>query len=249
MRFVGVIPARYSSTRLPGKPLIDIAGKPLVQWVYERVREVCRLDDLLVATDDLRIMRVVENFGGKAMMTSSDHLSGTDRVWEVAQKIEADVFVNIQGDQPLISPSTIDSICSPFDQGMDVLVTTARVAIDGESDIQDPNVVKVVVDSQDRALYFSRSVIPYPRRNPSRVFRHIGIYAYRLQFLQRLPQLKPSLLEESECLEQLRFLENGVPIHVVEVSDKGLEVDTQEDVSRVRPLLENTALAEKKSSP
>lgn len=249
MRFIGVIPARYHSTRFPGKALIEIAGKPLIQWVYDRAIEARQLDDLLVATDDLRILRAVESFGGKAVMTRSDHPSGTDRVSEVAQTIEADVFVNIQGDQPLISPGTIERVCFPFERGIEVQVTTARVEIDSESEIQDPNVVKVVVDGEDRALYFSRSVIPYPRQGPARFFKHLGIYAYRRQFLQTLSQLEPSPLEKNECLEQLRFLENGVPIQVIEVSDDSPDVDTQEDISRVRPLLENTVLTEGKPGP
>ena len=249
MRFIGVIPARYHSTRFPGKPLVEIAGKPLVQWVYDRAREARHLDDLLVATDDLRILRAVESFGGKAVMTRSDHPSGTDRVSEVAQTIEADVFVNIQGDEPLISPGTIEGICSPFERGIDVQVTTARLEIDRESEIQDPNVVKVVVDGEERALYFSRSVIPYPRQGQTRFFKHLGIYAYRRQLLQKLPQLKPSPLEKNECLEQLRFLENGIPIHVIEVSDDSPQVNTQEDIRRVRPVLENTALIEGNPGP
>ena len=247
MRFVGVIPARYHSSRLPGKALIKISGKPLIQWVYERAVRASLLDDLLVATDDVRILQAVEEFGGKAVMTCSDHLSGTDRVAEVAQLIRAEVFVNIQGDQPLISPDTIDQICSSFRQGSAVQVTTARVEITNGGSIQDPCVVKVVVDLNDKALYFSRSVIPYSLQDGARFYKHLGIYAYRREFLLRLSQLKPSTLEKNESLEQLRFLENGISIRVIEVEEDSVDVNTQEDIGCVRPLLENTNISKGES--
>jgi 3-deoxy-manno-octulosonate cytidylyltransferase (CMP-KDO synthetase) len=240
MRFIGVIPARYHSTRLPGKALIEIAGRPLVQWVYEQARQASHLDDLVVATDDLRILNTVEGFGGKAVMTRSDHNSGTDRVAELAQSIEADVFVNIQGDEPLISWHTIDGVCSPFERDVEVQITTARIKISDPDQIKSPHVVKVVVDSLERALYFSRAPIPCPQRRAGTFYKHLGIYGYRREFLQALSQLNPSELEETEGLEQLRFLENGVEIRVVEVSEDSPHVDTRDDILRVRPLLENT---------
>ncbi|MDA2938238.1 3-deoxy-manno-octulosonate cytidylyltransferase [Acidobacteria bacterium AH-259-A15] len=239
MRFVGVIPARFDSSRLPGKPLIEIAGKPLVQWVYDRACQAPRLDDVLVATDDQRVVQVVEDFGGKAMITRRDHRSGTDRVAEVAQWVEADVFVNIQGDEPLISPRTIEEICSPFERNSALQVTTARVEITDSAQIDNPHVVKVVVDEHDRALYFSRAAIPYPRRSPGSFYKHLGIYGYPREFLQLLSRLRPSRLEKIEGLEQLRFLENGIPVQVVEVHEDSLGVDTYEDIDRVTPLLEN----------
>ena len=241
MRFVGVIPTRYKSTRLPGKALINIAGKPLIQWVYDRAcRAVC-LDDLVVATDDLRIFKTVQKFGGKAVMTRGDHASGTDRVAELADSIEADVFVNIQGDQPLIAPRIIENVCKPFESDSNLQVSTARINITDENQINSPNVVKVVVNSQGYALYFSRSPIPCADRKEAVFYKHLGIYAYRRKFLQSLSELKPSRLEKVEGLEQLRFLENGISIRVIQVFDESPHVDTQEDVSRVTPLLENSA--------
>ncbi len=240
MHFIGVIPARYQSTRLPGKALIEIAGKPLIQWVYDRARRASRLDDLVVATDDQRILKTVEEFGGKAVMTRGDHASGTDRVAELAESLEADVFVNIQGDEPLISCQTIDDVCNPFERDGDAQVTTARIKITDPNQIKSPNVVKVVVDSQGHALYFSRSPIPCAQRRAATLYKHVGIYAYRRQFLQSLSQLEPSELEEIEGLEQLRFLANGVSIRVVEVAEDSPHVDTQEDLLRVTPLLENS---------
>ena len=240
MHFVGVIPARLNSTRLPGKPLLEIAGKPLVQWVYLRARQASRLDEVIVATDDERVFSAVEAFGGSVLMTRADHVSGTDRVAEVAQSVEADVFVNIQGDEPLISPATIDQVCTPFERDSEIQVTTARFEITDPEEIESPHVVKVVVNRQDRALYFSRAAIPY-RRGHGPVYKHLGIYGYRREFLHILSELKSSTLEETERLEQLRLLENGIPVHVVEVQEDSLGVDTHEDIDRVRPLLENVS--------
>lgn len=241
MRFIGVIPARYTSVRLPGKPLLAIAGKPLIQWVYERARQARRLDDVVVATDDRRVYDAVAAFGGKAVMTANFHISGTDRVSEVARNVAADVFVNIQGDEPLIPPSTIDAVCEPFQKDPQVQITTARVEITDLAQIESPHVVKVVVNSQDEALYFSRAVIPHPRRPPLTFCKHVGIYAYRREVLLNLDRLRPSRLEKIEGLEQLRFLENCIPIRVVLVREDSLGVDTPEDVERVRLLLENVS--------
>ncbi|MEE2840682.1 MAG: 3-deoxy-manno-octulosonate cytidylyltransferase [Acidobacteriota bacterium] len=240
MHFVGVIPARFNSTRLPGKPLIEIAGKPMIQWVHQRARQASRLDDIIVATDDERIFRAVEGFEGKAVMTSADHPSGTDRVAEVAQSIEGDVFINIQGDEPLIPTETIDSVCAPFERDADIQVTTACVQISDPAEVNSPHAVKVVFDPQGRALYFSRATIPH-RRGVGSVYKHLGIYGYRRDFLRVFSSLPVSPLEKIERLEQLRLLENGIPIHVVEVPQDSLGVDTDEDLDRVRPLLENEA--------
>ncbi|MBI4445123.1 MAG: 3-deoxy-manno-octulosonate cytidylyltransferase [Acidobacteria bacterium] len=240
MRFVGVIPARYHSTRLAGKPLLNVAGKPLIQHVYENALRCRRLDDLIVATDHPRVFEAVKTFGGKAELTSSDLRSGTDRVAEVASRRKADVFVNIQGDEPCITPATIENVCTPFEGGDQVEIATARVRIQSLAEAQDPNVVKVVVDRAGNALYFSRSLIPYAGGEEAAYYKHLGIYAYRRQFLLQLAAMAESRLEKWERLEQLRFLENGFRIRVVEVMEDSIGVDTVEDLERVRLLLENT---------
>jgi 3-deoxy-manno-octulosonate cytidylyltransferase (CMP-KDO synthetase) len=243
MRFVGVVPARFASTRLPGKPLLQIAGKPLIQWVYEAASQASCLEQILVATDDERILRTVLEFGGRAVMTRSDHQSGTDRVAEVATCVDADVFVNVQGDEPLMPASTIEAVCRPFFSNPELQISTARIRIADQEEAEKPQVVKVVTDAAGRALYFSRSLIPFARREPATWYKHIGIYAYRRRFLLSLPELKPSPLETTECLEQLRFLENGHTIQVVEVTEDSLGIDTPEDLERVRPLLQNRLAA------
>jgi len=212
----------------------------MIQWVHQRARQASRLDDIIVATDDERIFRAVEGFEGKAVMTSADHPSGTDRVAEVAQSIEGDVFINIQGDEPLIPTETIDSVCAPFERDADIQVTTACVQISDPAEVNSPHAVKVVFDPQGRALYFSRATIPH-RRGVGSVYKHLGIYGYRRDFLRVFSSLPVSPLEKIERLEQLRLLENGIPIHVVEVPQDSLGVDTDEDLDRVRPLLENEA--------
>lgn len=247
MRFIGVIPARFGSSRLPGKPLLRIAGKPLIQWVYERALQVRRLSSLWVATDDERIRECVSAFGGKVMMTRSDHGSGTDRVAEVASRLEADVFVNIQGDEPLISGSTIDSVCRVFEKEPGAQVCTASIHLQEPEEARSPHVVKVVTDINGRALYFSRSPIPFERKPPAQYRKHLGIYAYRRDVLLNLYALSPSNLELTEGLEQLRFLENGMAVHVVEVPDDSVGVDTIEDLERVRPLLENLSQPQRES--
>ncbi len=239
MRFVGVIPARYTSSRLPGKPLIDIAGKPLVQWVYEQANKARCLQQVIVATDDERIADAVRSWGGEVLMTRSDHLTGTDRVVEVAQAIQADAYLNLQCDEPQIAPETICCVCECLERDPDVEVSTARVPILDLESANDPHAVKVVVDSRNRALYFSRSRIPHSEDNELACFKHLGIYAYRRSFLLALPQERSSL-ERLEKLEQLRWLENGIRIHVTTVKEDSIGVDTGEDLERVRPLLENT---------
>lgn len=212
----------------------------MIQWVYQRARQASRLDDVIVATDDQRIFRAVEAFEGKAVMTSADHPSGTDRVAEVAQSIEGDVFINIQGDEPLIPTETIDSVCAPFERDADIQVTTACVQISDPVEVNSPHAVKVVFNPQGQALYFSRATIPH-RRGVGAVYKHMGIYGYRREFLRIFSSLPVSPLEKIERLEQLRLLENGIPVHVVEVQQDSLGVDTDEDLDRVRPLLENEA--------
>jgi 3-deoxy-manno-octulosonate cytidylyltransferase (CMP-KDO synthetase) len=239
MKAVGIIPARYQSTRLPGKPLVDIAGKSMIQHVYENSRRATVLDRVLVATDDERILHAVQAFGGEAVMTSADHSTGSDRIAEVARDLEAEVVVNIQGDEPFVSPRMLEEVVGPLFEDQELPMCTLMHPIP-ERAYADPSVVKVVTDLAGNALYFSRSLIPYPRvRQGHRAFEHIGIYAYRRQFLLTYTQLPPSPLERSESLEQLRALENGYRIRVLitQATDYiPLSVDTPEDLQRAREL-------------
>jgi 3-deoxy-manno-octulosonate cytidylyltransferase (CMP-KDO synthetase) len=241
MRTIGVIPARYKSSRLEGKPLADIHGKSMVQHVYERARRASCLDDVVVATDDERIRSVVQSFGGKAVMTSAEHRSGTDRVAEAVRAMDADVVVNIQGDEPMLDPAMLAEVVDPFRSDTSVGVVTLKKRVTHESDFADPGVVKVVTDPAGYALYFSRSLIPYPRKRTPQfaVFEHLGLYAYTRSALMRLAELPPSELEEIESLEQLRALENGIRILVIETASRQemLSVDTQADLERARELM------------
>jgi 3-deoxy-manno-octulosonate cytidylyltransferase (CMP-KDO synthetase) len=241
MRIIGVIPARYKSSRLEGKPLADIHGKSMVQHVYERAKRSSALDDLLVATDDDRIRDTVLAFGGKAMMTGAAHRSGTDRVAEVVSGMDADIVVNIQGDEPMLDPAMLTELVEPFRRGTEAGIVTLKKRVLHESDFDDPGVVKVVTDPTGYAFYFSRSLIPFPRvRTPKfAVFEHLGLYAYKREALMRLAALPPSDLEEIEGLEQLRALENGIRILVVETASRQemLSVDTQADLERARQLM------------
>ncbi|MDA0204623.1 MAG: 3-deoxy-manno-octulosonate cytidylyltransferase [Acidobacteria bacterium] len=240
MNVVGVIPARFHSARLEGKPLALIGGRPMIQHVYERAAKSALLTDLLVATDDARIFDAVSRFGGKAVMTSPTHRSGTDRVAEATAQADADVVVNIQGDEPFISPRVIDQLVQPFHSESGVEMSTLMRPIDNDRDLQDPNVVKVVADQSGFALYFSRSLIPYPRNaSPDHpAFEHIGLYAYTKTFLTEYSQMAPTRLERIEGLEQLRALENGRRIRVVETHDHlGLSVDTPADLARAERFL------------
>lgn len=237
MQALGVIPARYGSTRLEGKPLVDIIGKPMIQHVYENVTRSSILDDVIVATDDSKIKKVVEGFGGKAVLTSPDYTTGTDRVAEVARNLDVQVVVNIQGDEPFINPEMINEVAEPLLRDKNILMGTLMHKIKNEEDLSNPNVVKVVTDKSGFALYFSRSLIPYPRRSEGhRAFEHIGIYSYQKDFLLKFAELKPTPLETSESLEQLRALENGYRIKVVLTKQKyiALSVDTPEDLEKAR---------------
>jgi len=236
MKVVGVIPARYSSVRLEGKPLADIGGKPMIQHVYERAGRSKLLSDLLVATDDERIHEAVLGFGGQSRMTAREHPSGTDRIAEVAETLEAEVVVNIQGDEPFISPKVIDQLVQPFTVDPELEMSTLARVIEDEAALGDPNVVKVVFDHRGRAMYFSRSLIPHPRRaDEHRAYEHIGLYGYRKSFLVEYARMPPSPLERTEALEQLRALENGRTIRVVVTEHHhGLSVDTEGDLERAR---------------
>lgn len=240
-RVIGVIPARYGSSRFEGKVLADIAGKPMIQWVYERAKQSKTLDELFVAVDDPRVQSCVEGFGGKAILTGAYHQSGTDRIAEVVEKMPADIIVNIQGDQPLIDPNMIDESVQPMIDNPDIQMSTLKREIE-KDEFDDPGVVKVVVDEQDFALYFSRSLVPYPRYDENlRVYEHIGLYAYRKDFLLKISKMPQGYLEKIESLEQLRVLEKGYRILVVETKmDKaaGVSVDTPEDIEKVERLID-----------
>ena len=242
MNVVCIIPARYASTRLPGKPLLDIAGKPMIQHVVERVRQARRPSRVIVATDDARIFAAVEAFGGEARMTSASHPTGTDRLAEVAAALpEVDLVLNIQGDEPLIPPQAIDELIAAFDGRDDLQMATLMTPMTDE-EADNPAAVKVVVSLDGHALYFSRSLIPFPRTPglQRRCFKHIGIYAYRRDFLLHFATLAPSPLETTESLEQLRALEHGCRIRVIETPFRSIGVDTPEDLEQVRRLLEES---------
>ena len=239
MKVIGIIPARYESTRLPGKPLVDILGKPMIQHVYENASRSETLNDLLVATDDERIVAAVEAFGGKAVLTSKEHATGTDRVAEVVRPLDAGIVVNVQGDEPFARPGMIDEIVRPLLEDPTLPMSTLSHEIKDREGFADPNVVKVVTDLTGNALYFSRSLIPYPRKTEGhRVFEHIGLYAYRRDFLMEFAGLAQTPLEKAESLEQLRALERGYRIRVVETKQEyiSLNVDTPEDLEKARIL-------------
>ena len=235
MKSICVIPARYSSTRLPGKPLKDICGVPMICRVWERASRAASVAEVIVATDDERILRAVEDNHGRAMMTRADHKTGTDRLAEVAEKFsDADVVVNVQGDEPLIEPSLIDELVAQFVEDKDLQMATVATELTDADEMNNPNNVKVVLDKNNDALYFSRSLIPYPRNaGKSPVFKHIGIYAYRRQFLIDYAKMNSTPLEQAESLEQLRALENGFKIRVIKSSCQFIGVDTEEDLKLV----------------
>ena len=248
-QIVGVIPSRYGSTRLPGKSLIKLCGKPLVQWVYERAAQARLLKRLIVATDDERIAKVVRGFGGEAVMTRADHPSGTDRIAEAVEGTDAGIVVNIQGDEPLIDPALIDELAATLHEDASWDMATAATPIRRKKDLKNPAVVKVVWGQHHQALYFSRSLIPYPR-DPDAMgdaalhWRHIGIYAYRRVCLEQFVEQPESLLERVEKLEQLRALSMGWRIKVLQLADDhGIGVDTPEDVPRAESLLRRAGLA------
>ncbi|MBZ5606321.1 MAG: 3-deoxy-manno-octulosonate cytidylyltransferase [Acidobacteriia bacterium] len=236
-RILGVIPARYASSRFPGKALVEIAGKTMLQHVWERASQARYLSDVVIATDDDRIYRAAAEFKARVKMTRSDHLSGTDRVAEVASASDAQIVVNIQGDEPLIDPAAIDAAVLGILDDEETLMGTLKKRIEREAEIGDPNVVKVVTDRDGDAIYFSRSPIPYQREKAA-YFKHIGLYVYRRDFLLAYSDLPVGPLETAEKLEQLRALENGFRIRVVETEYESLGVDTPEDWKRVAALYE-----------
>ncbi len=247
MRFLSIIPARYASSRFPGKPLAMLCGKPVIERVYEQVSQV--LSDVYVATDDSRIYDVVIGFGGRAVMTRSDHQSGTDRIAEAACKIggDFDVVVNVQGDEPFIRPAQIETLCHCFDDADTEIATLGKRFADMES-VQSPNSPKIAVDRRGFALYFSRSVIPYVRGAEPDTWlqhypylKHLGIYAYRRDVLTEVTRLPQSPLEKAESLEQLRWLENGYRIKVAETTFETVGIDTPDDLRRAEAFLQSQA--------
>lgn len=241
-----VIPARYASTRFPGKPLADLCGKPMIQWVYEQSVLCPLVDRAVVATDDARIAEAVTGFGGIVAMTRADHATGTDRLAEVAATLKDDLVVNVQGDEPLIDPRMIEAAVAPMLADPAIPMGTLKTPLTSLEEYRNPNVVKVVTDQNGFALYFSRAPIPYPRdfaadlavRWPElSTAKHVGLYVYRRDFLLRYPTLAPTPLEKQECLEQLRALENGYRIRVAETHLVGQGVDTPEDLERVKAVL------------
>jgi 3-deoxy-manno-octulosonate cytidylyltransferase (CMP-KDO synthetase) len=249
MKISAVIPARYASTRFEGKPLADILGRPMIQYVYEGVRQSKLIDEVIVATDDQRILEAVKSFGGNAVITSPTHPTGTDRVAEVARKLKSEIIVNVQGDEPLIKGTIIDNAIRPLLTDDTVPMSTLITRIEEVKDWLNPHIVKVVVDQKNFALYFSRSPIPFPRDLnigrleshpfgtdrplPKKVFKHIGVYVFRRKFLLHFSKMKPTPLEKLEKLEQLRALENGYSIKVTPVDYEPICVDTPEDLQKV----------------
>ena len=238
MKVICVIPARYASTRLPGKPLKLIAGKPMIRRVYEQAKKAVIPAEVIVATDDKRVYDTVLSFGGNACMTREDHPNGTSRLAEVAEKYpDADVIVNVQGDEPMIPPEIIDRLAGAFAEEPDLKMATMVTRME-ESEFGDPSAVKVVMDKNGYALFVSRSLIPYPRNRTEvfRVYKHVGIYAYTRTFLMQYVAMASTPLEQVESLEQLRVLENGYKIKVLESDFRGIGVDTQEDLDAVNRL-------------
>lgn len=239
---VAIIPARYASTRFPGKPLVSIGGLTMIERVYQQTAKAALVNEVVVATDDQRIFDEVTRFGGQVMMTRDDHLNGTDRLAEVAgSRSDIDIVVNVQGDEPLIDPANIDAAVRPLIDSAVVTMSTLCAPIGSEAELLNPNVVKVVLDKEGFALYFSRSPIPHDRDgigfHQMRYWGHLGLYVYRRQTLLRIATLEPTPLESIEKLEQLRALENGIRIQVVPVRNRSLAVDRPEDVDAVEKAL------------
>jgi 3-deoxy-manno-octulosonate cytidylyltransferase (CMP-KDO synthetase) len=248
-RIVGIIPSRYNSTRLPGKPLVSINGVCLIERVFVQAKKSKELDDVLIATDDKRVFEKARGFGAKVVMTSALCKSGTDRLSEVARKYEknARAFINIQGDEPLIDPGLIDTLARELKKPGCPEMVTAAFPIKSNEEFEDPNVNKVVLDKDGNAIYFSRSPIPYPRKPGNAApLKHLGIYGYSRSFLLKYSSLKQTPLEISEQLEQLRAIENGYKIRVVIAKKDSAGVDTPDDVKKVEKILRNGALSKSK---
>ncbi len=243
-KILAVIPARYGSTRFPGKPLVNIGGKTMIRRVYEQVRQVPEISEIIVATDDERIMDAVQSFGGKAMLTDPSHQSGTDRCAEVVKKMPSsyDVVINVQGDEPFINPQSIRELCRLF-QREEVFIGTLIKKISSEAVLFDPNKPKVIIDKTGKALYFSRHPIPFLRQQPENrwlethtYYQHIGIYGFASATLTEVTRLQVSTLEKAEALEQLRWLENGYDIYTHITSFESIGIDSPEDLERIKHL-------------
>ncbi len=240
MRTVGVIPARYGSTRLKGKVLADIFGKPLIQHVWERASEAKLLDDLFIAVDNEHVKNVCEGFGAKTVMTDKSCLSGSDRIAQAVKDIDAGIVINIQGDEPMLNASIIDGLVDVLKKNKEVQMSTAVVKMKESKDAQDPNVVKAIVDRKGYAIYFSRAALPFDREGDGKeieYFKHLGFYGYRKVFLLGFKDLPLSKLEQAEKLEQLRVIEAGYKIKVIETEFDTIAVDTQEDLQKVKKAL------------
>src|SRR4030088_626450 len=237
-----VIPSRYGSTRLPGKPLVSLAGTTMIQRVYERAKLSKLATRVIVATDDARIIKGVEGFGGEARMTRTEHRTGTERVAEVAAREEGDVFVNVQGDEPLLDPHAIDVAVNSLLEEPQASISTVATPIKTPADIMDPNVVKAVLDFDGNAIYFSRAPIPWVRDTASKIqvrhLKHLGLYVFQREALLEYPTLPQGELERIEQLEQLRWVENGTKIRVAEVAHDAVSVDVPADIARVEKLLQ-----------
>ena len=241
MNIIGIIPSRYNSTRFPGKPLVDIGGKSMIQRVYEQTQKVRSFSKIIVATDDVRIEEHVKSFGGDVIMTSTEHQSGTDRCGEVVRKLKEnyDIVVNIQGDEPFIQPEQLEKLITTFDD-VNTQIATLAIKLKNSEDIFSPNIVKVVFSVSGNALYFSRNPIPFNRNaerenwvNTTSYYKHLGIYAFRSDILRKINTLQQSTLEKAESLEQLRWLENDFKIKLVETDIDTIGVDTPEDLLKL----------------
>ncbi|MCY7362133.1 MAG: 3-deoxy-manno-octulosonate cytidylyltransferase [Ignavibacteria bacterium] len=245
MKIAGIIPARYASTRLPGKPLTLINGKPMIQRVYEQSLKSKYLEKVIVATDDRRIFDCVKSFGGNVVMTSVKHQSGTDRIYEAVKNLKCDIVVNIQGDEPFINPKNIDKAILPLLIDKEINVSTLAIKIKSTADLLDVNKVKVIVDNNNYAIYFSRNCLPYDMKNNpadnrfigmNKYYKHIGLYVYRKSYLIKFSKMEKSYLEKMEKLEQLRILENGDKIKVVITNIDSVSIDTKEDLELINKL-------------
>jgi 3-deoxy-manno-octulosonate cytidylyltransferase (CMP-KDO synthetase) len=248
VKVIGIIPARYASSRLPGKPLVPILGKMMIQRVFEQTSSADTIDDVWVATDDQRICTAVEAFGGKAVMTSAECVSGTDRLAQAAETVDGDIIVNVQGDQPFIDPRMIDEAVGPLLDEPSLPMSTLIHPIHRREDLEDPGVVKAVIDIHGNGMYFSRSLIPAPHNDVvHQVYEHVGLYVYRREFLMTLAQLPQTLMERVEGLEQLRVIENGYQLRCVITACEdnelsGFSIDTTEDVLRGESMLRERGL-------
>ncbi len=244
MKTAVIIPARYNSVRLPGKPLIEVKGKPIIQWVYEQAKKIKLADYVIIATDDHRIFNAVKRFNGNVTMTSPDHKSGSDRIAEVVKNnTDITIAVNVQGDEPLIDPESVNNAIKSILSDENIDISTLIREIKDKNELSNPNLVKVVTDNKGKALYFSRSQIPYERQEgQAKFYAHIGLYVYRRESLLKMTQLEQTDLEKAECLEQLRALQNGFAIKTVLTNHIPVGIDTPEDLEEFSKLVENNHL-------